>query len=57
MHLALMLVIQCMYVLVQLSGTNLVWPFSTASMAGPASTVALHHHCIDKSGSMMMSER
>src|SRR3990167_6598354 len=44
MHQSRMLFIQCMYVFVHSSGTNLVLPCSTAAAAFSASGAALTHH-------------
>ena len=52
-----MLVIQCMYVFVHISGTNLVLPLSTASIAGFASGSDFTNHCSESSGSTTVLER
>src|SRR4051812_29018972 len=46
-HQSRMLVIQCMYVFDQLSGTKRVLPDSTASMAGLARGSIFTNHCVE----------
>ena len=57
MHQSRMLCIQWKNVFDQLSGTNLVLPCSTASMAGLASGSIFTNHCVDSMGSTTVSQR
>ena len=57
MHQSRMLCIQWKNVFDQLSGTNLVLPCSTASMAGLASGSILTNHCVESIGSTTVSQR
>ena len=57
MHQSRMLFIQWKYVFDQLSGTNLVLPCSTASIAGLASGCILTNHCTEIIGSTTVSQR
>src|SRR5206468_10470156 len=57
MHQSRMLCIQWKNVFDQLSGTNLVLPCSTASLAGLASASILTNLCVDSSGSTTASQR
>ena len=57
MHQSRMLCIQWKKVFDQLSGTNLVLPCSTASMAGLASGSIFTNHCVDSIGSTTVSQR
>ena len=57
MHQSRMLFIQWKKVFDQLSGTNLVFPCSTASMAGLASGSIFTNHCVDNIGSTTASQR
>ena len=57
MHQSRMLSIQWKNVFDQLSGTNLVFPCSTASMAGLASGSIFTNHCVDSIGSTTVSQR
>ena len=57
MHQSRMLFIQWKKVLLQVSGTKLVLPCSTASMAGLASGSILTNHCVDSIGSTIVSQR
>ena len=57
MHQSRMLCIQWKNVFVHASGTNLVFPCSTASMAGLASGSILTNHCVDSIGSTTVSQR
>ena len=57
MHQSWMLLIQWKYVFDQLSGTNLVFPCSTASIAGLASGCIFTNHCVEIIGSTTVSQR
>ncbi len=57
MHQSRMLRIQWKKVFDQVSGTNLVLPCSTASMAGFASGSIFTNHCVDSIGSTTVSQR
>ena len=57
MHQSRMFSIQLKYVRVKRSGTNLVSPLRTASIAGSASGFILTNHCLDESGSTVVWQR
>ena len=57
MHQSRIFSSQLMYVFVKRSGTNLMRPSFTASMAGFARSSIFTNHCLDTSGSIVEWQR
>ena len=57
MHQSWMSRIQAKYVLVQDSGAKRTSPFSTAAIAGSARGWIFTNHCVERYGSMTVSQR